>query len=79
MVCWVEKCRLDARKADDFGIVILTEDKDKIEQIVNEEFVTSAYIGKEYSWLESDEKNTIYSNALHINVKEKLLINYYSK
>ncbi len=79
MVCWVEKCRLDARKEDDYEIVILTEDKDKIEQIVNEEFVTSAFIGKEYSWLESDEKNTIYSNALHINVKEKLLINYYSK
>lgn len=79
MVCWVEKCRIDARKEDDYEIVILTEDKEKIEQITNEDFVTSAYIGKEYSWLETDEKNAIYANALHINVREKLLMNYYSK
>ena len=79
LVCWVEKCRLDARKDDDYEIVILTEDKDIIEKIVNEKFVTSAYLGKVYSWVYEDDPNSVYSNVLHINVREKLLINYYSK
>lgn len=77
MVCWVEKCRIDARKEDDFEIVILTDDKETIEKISNEDFVTSAYLGKEYSWIADDE--SIYANALHINVKEKFLISHYAK
>ena len=78
MACWVEKCRIDARADDDCEIIILTDDKDIIEKIVNEAFVTSAYLGKAYSW-QNDDAEEIYANALHINVKEKFLINYYSK
>ena len=77
MVCWVEKCRIDARKDDDCEIVILTQDKDTIEKIVNEDFVTSAYLGKAYSWtVDSDDE--VYANALHINVREKYLIAHYA-
>ncbi|MBO4862923.1 MAG: FtsX-like permease family protein [Eubacterium sp.] len=79
LVCWVEKCRIDARADDDFEIVILTEDKDTIEKIVNEDFVTSAYLGKAYSWVQEDDKNSVYANVLHINVNNKLLINHYAK
>ena len=78
LACWVEKCREDARKDDDCEIVILTDDKDIIEKITNEEFVTSAYLGKAYSW-QDDDTEEIYANTLHINVKEKFLINHYSK
>ena len=78
IVCWVEKCRIEAREEEDFEIVVLTEDRDIIEKIANEDFVASAYLGKVYSWIDG-ESEEIYANALHINVKEKLLINYYSK
>ena len=81
MVCWVEKCRIDAREDDDWEILVLTDDKDTIEKIVNEDFVKSAYLGKAYSYFNDAyiEENPVYANALHINVKQKLLINYYSK
>lgn len=78
LVCWVEKCRIDARKDEDYEIVILTDDKDIIEKVANEDFIASAYLGKVYSW-NGESDDLIYANALHINVKEKLLINYYSK
>jgi ABC-type antimicrobial peptide transport system permease subunit len=76
MFCWVAKCRIDGRKEADYDIAILTEDKDIIEKITNEDFVSSAYLGKEYS--KENDEDSIYSNALHINVKEKLLISHYS-
>ncbi|MBR6402087.1 MAG: ABC transporter permease [Eubacterium sp.] len=79
MFCWVEKWRMDARKVNDSEISVLTEDKEIIEKIINEDFVSSSYLGKAYSWSEHDEANTVYSNVLHINVKEKFLIKYYSK
>ena len=50
---WVDKERATVRKTDDFEILILTDDRDKIEAIVNEDFVRSAYIGKAYSWTPS--------------------------
>ncbi len=40
MVCWVENCREEAREEDDFEILVLTDDKDTIEAIVNEDFVS---------------------------------------
>ena len=46
---WVDSERAAVRKTDDFEILILTDDKDKIESIVNEPFVRSAYMGKAYS------------------------------
>ena len=84
MVCWVENCREEAREKDDWEILILTDDKDTIEKIVNEDFVQSAFIGKAYGayqYLTEDliQENPIYANALHINVKQKLRINHYSK
>lgn len=81
MVCWVEKCRIDARAEDDWEILVLTDDKDTIEKITNENFVKSAYLGKAYSYFTDEyiDEHTIYANALHINVDHKLLINYYSK
>ena len=81
MVCWVEKCRIDARAEDDWEILVLTDDKDTIEKITNENFVKSAFLGKAYSYFTDEyiDEHTIYANALHINVDHKLLINYYSK
>ena len=79
MVCWVENCREEAREEDDFEILVLTDDKDTIEAVVNEDFVSSAYLGKAYSYQTEEEASGVYANALHINVKQKLLINHYSK
>ena len=79
LVCWVENCREEAREEDDFEILVLTDDKDTIEAIVNEDFVSSAYLGKAYSYLDEEEASGVYGNALHINVNQKLLINHYSK
>lgn len=87
---WVDSERAAVRKTDDFEILILTDDKDKIESIVNEPFVRSAYMGKAYSWTPAEyvedpmnpgaeEEYILYSNALHINVKEVLLVKYYNK
>ena len=78
MCCWIDKSRMDARQANDYDIVILTEDRNKIEKIANEDFVKSSYLGKEYSWLQEDEDDTVYSNVLHINVKTKILMKYYA-
>ena len=90
MCNWVDRERADVRKTDDFEILILTEDRDKIEAIVNEDFVRSAYMGKAYSWTPSEyvedpekpgaeEEYILYANALHINVKDVLLVKYYNK
>ena len=79
MVCWVENCREEAREEDDFEILVLTDDKDIIEAVVNEDFVSSAYLGKAYSYQTEEEASGVYANALHINVKQKLLISHYSK
>ncbi len=79
LVCWVENCREEAREEDDFEILVLTDDRDTIESIVNEDFVSSAYLGKAYSYQDEEEESGVYANALHINVKQKLLINHYSK
>ena len=78
MCCWIDKSRMDARQANDYDIVIITEDRNKIEKIANEDFVKSSYLGKEYSWLQEDEDDTVYSNVLHINVKTKILMKYYA-
>ena len=87
---WIENLREETRKENDFEILILTDEKEKIEGIVNEDFVTSAYLGKAYSWTnlddgdesdsedEASEKN-IYANALHINVNNIFLVKYYNR
>lgn len=54
---WIENERLEIRKTDDYEILILTEDKDKLEAIINEDFVTSAYMGKAYSWEHTEISN----------------------
>ena len=87
---WVDRERAEVRKTDDFEILILTDDREKIEAIVNEDFVRSAYMGKAYSWTPSEyvedpedpgkeEEYILYANALHINVKEVVLVKYYNK
>ncbi|MCR5632319.1 MAG: ABC transporter permease [Eubacterium sp.] len=79
MVCWIEKCRIDARADGDWEILVLTDDKNIIEEVANEDFVQSAFLGKEYANQTEDDDGDVYANALHINVKQKLLINHYSK
>ncbi len=76
MTNWLVKYRADVRAEDDFEILVLTDDVDVLQGIVNEDFVVSAYLGKAYSWRDDDE-NTIYANALHINVNNVMLIKYY--
>ena len=73
---WVDLQRNVIRKDNDFEILILTDDRTAIENIVNERFVRSAYLGKAYSWTGADE--TVYGNALHINIRLPILIKYYN-
>lgn len=77
MCNWIMAERARVRKENDFEIQILTDDKDKIAAIVNEDFVKSAYMGKAYSWDES--KDNVYANALSIDVKNPYLASYYNK
>ena len=43
---WLDNRRADIRKEADYEILILTDDKNVIQEIVNEDFVRSAYMGK---------------------------------
>ena len=71
---WIVLSREEARKEGDYEIVILSDDKDALENIVNEDFVRTAYFGKEY--YQEEEKE--YGNALHINVDNVLLVKKYN-
>ncbi len=71
---WIVLSREEARKEGDYEIVILSDDKDALEKIVNEDFVRTAYFGKEYYQVEEKE----YGNALHINVDNVLLVKKYN-
>ena len=75
---FVEHEREEVRKEADYDILVLTNDKDTIQAIVNEDYVTSAYIGKSYSWYDEDDQN-LYANALFINVSDKFFMKYYMK
>ncbi|MCR5213854.1 MAG: ABC transporter permease [Eubacterium sp.] len=97
MANWLEKVREDIRAEGDYEILVLTDDKDIIQDIVNESFVRSAYLGKEFSsnYIEVDTEGDeeisednegqeegsyhVYANALHIRVKNILMLNYYNK
>ncbi|SEP82716.1 FtsX-like permease family protein [Lachnospiraceae bacterium NE2001] len=70
----IDWAREEARKEGDYEIVILSDDKDSLEKIVNEDFVRSAYIGKEYDYDAEKE----YANALHINVNNVLFVRKYN-
>lgn len=70
MCCWIDYCRAEARKVGDYEIVILSDDETVLQSITNEDFVRSAYLGKEFDY----ESNTEYGNALHINVKNILMV-----
>ena len=49
-VCgWLDFSRDQIRKENDYEILILTDEREKIQAIVNEDFVRSAYMGKAYS------------------------------
>ena len=80
---WLDNRRADIRKEADYEILILTDDKNVIQEIVNEDFVRSAYMGKAYatgsSTLTDDSGNDVVANALHINVDNVLLVKYYDK
>ena len=71
---WIIKCREQARSNGDYEIVILTDDVDILQKVSNEDFVRSAYLGKAYEYEDGEDK--VYSNALHINVKNILLVRY---
>ncbi len=75
-VNYVEHYRAEVRKTDDFDILVLTDDPEIIQAIVNENYVRSAYLGKAYSWWDDDDE-TLYANALHINVSDKFFMKYY--
>lgn len=70
MCCWIDYERELARKEGDYEIVILSDDKDTLEKIVNEDFVRSAYFGKEIDYDDDIE----YGNALYINVTNILTV-----
>ena len=77
MCNWILAERARVRKENDFEIQVLTDDKDKLEAIVNEDFVKSAYMGKAYSV--DDSNDNVYGNALHIDLKNPFFANYYNR
>lgn len=73
---WVKSCRKSIRELGDYEILVFTEDKDIVEDIVNADWVESAYLGK-YIDPQKGDLESIASQALHINVKSKYLMKYY--
>ncbi|MBQ1327516.1 MAG: ABC transporter permease [Eubacterium sp.] len=73
---WVRNYRKDVRGFADYEILITNVDKEKAKEIIDQEFVESGYVGTEITGVK-DDREPILEDALHINVKNKLLINYY--
>lgn len=68
---WVLHYREQIREENNYEIVLFTENKEKIEQIIADSRVKDAYIGNyyyiDYGYDYDETKNKLYSNALYIN------------
>ena len=69
---WVRNYRKDVRGFADYEILITNVDKEKAKEIIDQEFVESGYVGTEITGVK-DDREPILEDALHINVKNKLL------
>ncbi len=73
---WVRSIRKEVREQGDYEILITRVDKKTAKEIIDQNFVESGYVGTEIAGFKEDGE-PILEDALHINVKNKLLINYY--
>lgn len=64
---WVLNYREKIREEKDYEIVLFTESRSKIEQIIADDRVREAEVGSYYYRDYDKEKNRLYPNALYIN------------